>query len=201
MRFIDLLERQDVAEHCVIRSTRVGFMAYHGGELEKVTDVIAAAAAAQGGASYYGVTQADETDVVHVPSTSVDPAVSATLAGFVERVDAVITIHGFGRKRLWHSLLLGGRNRALAAHTATHLRSRLPDYDIVDDLGAVPAKLAGQHPKNPVNLPRHDGVQIELPPTVRWNRAGRHWSDDGPHGRAPQTQALIEALAVAAASW
>jgi hypothetical protein len=57
------------------------------------------------------------------------------------------------------------------------------------------------HPLNPVNLPTSQGVQIELPATVRWNRKGRHWSDLGSHGRAPQVQALIDGLTEAAESW
>jgi len=176
-------------------------MAYHGGQLEKVTDVVAGCAAAASGASYYAVLQTDKDRVVHLPSKTVDPAESPAMAEFVEHVDAVITIHGFGRKRLWHSLLLGGRNRELASHVARHLRRRLPDYDIVDDVAALPVKLAGMHPQNPVNLPSGGGVQIELPATVRWNRKGRHWSDHGSEGRAPQVQALIDALAEAATAW
>jgi len=176
-------------------------MAYHGGQLEKVTDVVASEAAAASGASYYGVLQTDEDNVVHLPSKTVSPQDSARLASFVEHVDAVITIHGYGRKRLWHALLLGGQNRELAEHVAMHLRRRLPDYDIVDDQSAIPRELAGMHPSNPVNLPPMSGLQIELPATVRWNRKGRHWSDMGSHGRAPQVQALIDGLAEAATAW
>lgn len=176
-------------------------MAYHGGQLEKVTDIVAGSAAEASGASYYGVLQTDKDRVVHLPSKTVDPADSPELTRFVDHVDAVITIHGYGRKRLWHSLLLGGRNRELATHVAQHLRRRLPDYDIIDDVSALPVRLAGMHPQNPVNLPPNAGVQIELPATVRWNRKGRHWSDHGTAGRAPQVQALIDALAQASRAW
>lgn len=199
--FRDLLDRPTVREVAELRSSRLGFMAYHGGQLEKVTDVIASRAAELSGASYYGVLQSDEDSVVHLPSKTVSPSESPRLAAFLDHVDAVITIHGYGRKQLWHALLLGGQNRELAEHVARHLRSRLPDYDIVSDLRSIPLSLAGLHPLNPVNLPRQCGVQIELPATVRWNRKGRHWSDLGSHGRAPQVQALIDALAVAAAEW
>lgn len=201
MRFADLLGQAHVDEHCELRSRTLGFMAYHGGQLEKVTDIVAHHAALSSGMSYYGVLQHDEDAVVHLPSKTVSPDDSPQLATFLDHVDSVITIHGYGRKRLWHSLLLGGRNRELADHVARHLRRRLPDYDIIDDVGALPKPLAGMHPKNPVNLPRRAGVQIELPATVRWNRKGRHWSDHGSHGRAPQVQALIDALAEAARTW
>lgn len=199
--FAALLAQDHVQEHLELRSPTLGFMAYHGGQLEKVTDVIASSAANASGASYYGVLQTDEDNVVHLPSKTVDPGDSPALADFVGHVDTAVTIHGFGRKRLWHSLLLGGQNRELAAHIALHLRRRLPDYDIVDEVGALPKALAGMHPKNPVNLPPSAGVQIELPATVRWNRKGRHWSDLGSAGRAPQVQALIDGLAEAASTW
>lgn len=199
--FRELLERKSVTEICDLRAPALGFMAYHGGQLEKVTDVIASNAAEQSGSSYYGVLQTDEDTVVHLPSKTVSPDDSPALADFVGHVDAVVTIHGYGRKRLWHALLLGGRNRELAAHVAKHLRARLPDYDIIDDVDAIPRSLAGMHPQNPVNLPPACGVQIELPATVRWNRKGRHWSDLGMGGRAPQVQALIDGLATAAQTW
>lgn len=199
--FGELLARPTVTEHLEIRSARLGFMAYHGGQLEKVTDVIAGEAARASGCSYYGVLQNDEDSVVHLPSKTVAPAESPRLAEFLGHVDAVVTVHGYGRKRLWHALLLGGQNRALAGHVAVHLRRRLPDYDVIDDPARLPTALAGMHPANPVNLPPARGVQIELPATVRWNRKGRHWSDLGDHGRAPQVQALIDGLAEAATAW
>ena len=199
--FAQLLEREDVTEVCELRSPALGFMAYHGGQLEKVTDVVASAAAEASGCSYYGVLQTDEDSVVHLPSKTVAPADSPMLAEFLGHVDAVVTVHGYGRKRLWHSLLLGGQNRELADHVARHLRRRLPDYDILDNPAELPRELAGMHPANPVNLPPSQGVQIELPATVRWNRKGRHWSDLGSHGRAPQVQALIDGLSEAAQAW
>ena len=47
-----LLEREDVSEELELRST-FGFMAYHGGSLEKATDVIAREAAERSNSSYY----------------------------------------------------------------------------------------------------------------------------------------------------
>ncbi len=198
--FAELLAAPYVEETCVLRSARLGFMAYHGGALEKVTDIVANEAAERSGASYYAVTQ--QVDPLHhVASIRIDPKASAPLRSFLDHVDAVVTIHGYGRDTLWKALLLGGRNRALAHHFADHLRARLSAYDIVDDLEAIPTKLQGQHEKNPVNLPREQGVQIELPPTIRWNEEARNWSDFGEADRAPDTDALIDALAGAAGAW
>ena len=193
--FAELLAMPDVSEHAVLRS-RFGFMAYHGGGLEEQTDVIASAAAEQAGASYYGVVHPPDWEL-HIPSTRVSPEHSETLDAFIEHVDVVVTIHGFGRRSLMTSLLLGGRNRGLAAHVAAHLRPALPAYDILDDLEAIPAELRGIHERNSVNLPRGGGVQIELPPRVRGS-SPLWWDWEG--GLVPHTAALIAGLAAAALS-
>ena len=109
--FAELLEMPGVVEESELRGT-FGFMAFHGGGLEEMTDVIARAAADRSGASYYGVLHPPEWDL-HLPSTRVSPAESDALAAFVEHVDVVVTVHGFGRRSLMTSLLLGGRNREL----------------------------------------------------------------------------------------
>ena len=127
-----LLERHDVTEELTVRS-RFGFMAYHGGTLEKTTDPIAREAAELAGASYYGVVQRDE-DPTHFASTSVIPEDSDALAEFMANVDVVMTIHGYGREHLFHSVLLGGRNRALANHVAAHARFALPQFNFHSDL-------------------------------------------------------------------
>jgi phage replication-related protein YjqB (UPF0714/DUF867 family) len=66
-------------------------------------------------------------------------------------------------------------------------------------MDAIPKELRGLHAANPVNLPRQQGVQIELPPRVRGSSA--LWADwEGP-GRVPHTQQLIDGLAAAATTW
>lgn len=195
----ELLDRSDVDEEVHLRSA-FGFMAYHGGTLEKTTDSIAREAAALAGASYYGVIQTHE-DPTHIKSTSVAPEHSEALSEFLDHVGVVITVHGYGREHLFHSVLLGGRNRALARHVAAHARFALPRFTFHDDLREIPKELAGQHRANPVNHPRHNGVQIELPPTIRWNYDEWGWSDHGDIGRASQVNTLIEVLAGAARSW
>lgn len=175
-------------------------MAFHGGGLEKVTDIVASEAAERSDASYYGVVQPDELQW-HVPSKHIHPDHSTKLAAFLDHVEIAVAVHGYGRKHLRWSVLLGGTNRHLAGHVGAHLRPRLPAYDIVDDLEAIPWELGGQHPDNPVNRPELGGVQIELCPLVRWNVEAWAWSDHGDAGRAPQTEALILGLAEAARAW
>ncbi len=195
--FADLLAAPGVEEISALRGP-IGFMAYHGGALEAMTDVIAAAAAERAGASLYAVVQPDGMRD-HLASIKVRPAESPNLAAFLEHVEMVITIHGFGQRGLFGSLLLGGGNRDFAEHVGTALRSRLPAYDVITDLDRIPSNLRGLHPENPVNLSRGGGVQIELPPRVR-GASPMWWDWEGP-GHTPHTLALIDALATAAATW
>src|SRR5215216_1032606 len=107
----ELLAIPGVREHVELRS-RFGFMAIHGGDLELSTDRIAATAAEQAGASYYGVVYPVGLDR-HLASAQYRREESAALARFLDHVDAVVSIHGYGREGLRTSLLLGGGNRTL----------------------------------------------------------------------------------------
>ena len=187
-----LLETSDAYEELEIRS-KVGLMAYHGGTLEKATDAIARETAELCGASYYGLIQTND-DPLHFPSTKLFEYASENLNIFFQHVRVVITIHGYGREHLFHSVLLGGRNRALASHLASFLKMALPDYSFENDLEKIPKELRGLHPKNPVNIPALTGVQVELPPTLRWNREEWGWSDNGGIGRAKHVDDIIVAL-------
>jgi phage replication-related protein YjqB (UPF0714/DUF867 family) len=184
-------------EHVELRSA-FGFMAFHGGALERQTDRIATAAAAAGGASLYVVTH-PEPNPPHFPSTTVNGSASPALRSFLAHVRIVITVHGYGRDGMFTSLLLGGRNRGLAATMRAALSDALPDYQIVDDLDAIPRELRGLHHANPVNVPPDGGVQLELPPRVRG--LGPRWADWTGDGLVPPAAALVEALAGVARSW
>jgi phage replication-related protein YjqB (UPF0714/DUF867 family) len=195
--FTRRLAEPGVIELCELRS-RFGFMAYHGGALEARTDTIASAAAEASGASLYAVLH-PPPEPQHVPSILVRPAESPVLAEFIEHVDVVVTIHGFGRWGMFTSLLLGGSNRRLAATIGERLSSVLDGYDVVTDLAEIPRELRGLHPDNPVNLPRLAGVQIELPPRVRG--LGPKWADWRGDGLVPPAQAVVDVLARVAADW
>jgi len=197
-RFAELLAHDGVEEDLELRSP-FGFMAFHGGNLEEGTDVVAAAAAERAGASLYAVRQPASLRW-HLPSIEVAPAESPALAAFLAHVDVAVAVHGYGREGLWTSLLLGGQHRDLAAHVATHLRDALPGYEVVDELDVIPADLRGVHRRNPVNLPRHGGVQLELPPRTR-SRTVPMWADLPAAEPIPHQVALIDALADAARTW
>ena len=195
--FAELLAHPGVSEVLELRSP-FGFMAFHGGSLEEMTDVVAAAAAQRSGSSLYAVLQPPDLRW-HIPSTKVRPDASPALARFLGHVDVAVAVHGYGREGMWTTLLLGGTNRALAGHLRRHLDTALPMYEHLDDVERIPRPLRGLHPENPVNLPPGGGVQLELPPRVR----GRSpvWADFTGPGLVPHTEALIDALAAAACSW
>lgn len=197
MQLSDLLTYDGVTEERVLRST-FGFMAFHGGALEEVTDVIASRAAEKAGASYYGIQLPDNLEW-HIPSHKVTADQSPLLNEFLSHVNIVITVHGFGRAGFFTSLLLGGRNRRLAAHVGERLRHHLPAYRIIDDIDDIPGNLRGMHQDNPVNVVEHAGVQLELPPRVRGS-SPLWWDWEGPE-LTPHTQSLITALAESASTW
>ena len=175
----ELLSCRGVVEDVELRS-RFGFMAFHGGSLETQTDAIAAEAAQKSEASFYAIRQPAHLRW-HIPSSLFRAEESAKLQAFFERVDVVVTVHGFRRKAFPRHVMLGGRNRTLAAHLAQTLRAKLPGAVVVDDLAKIPPSIRGVHPENPVNVPRLGGVQLELSPLLR-----------------TQPQNLVEALARAA---
>jgi phage replication-related protein YjqB (UPF0714/DUF867 family) len=191
------LSDPETIERLELRSP-FGFMAFHGGALERQTDRIAAAAAAAGGASLYTVAH-PEPDPPHFPSIAVQPEHSPALQAFFDHVQVVVTLHGYGRDGMFTTLLLGGSNRTLAAVLRDELGSALPDYELVDDLAAIPRELRGLHPDNPVNAPPLGGVQLELPPRVRG--LGPRWADWEGDGFVPPAAALVAALARVARAW
>ncbi|MEM9134853.1 MAG: poly-gamma-glutamate hydrolase family protein [Actinomycetota bacterium] len=214
--FGELLRRPGVVEALDLRG-RFGFMAFHGGNLERITDQIASEAAARSGASFYAVLQ-PEGMRHHLPSTKVDPADSPKLQAFLDHCDHVVAVHGYGKRGHFTSLLCGGGNRELAHHVAGHLRDAVPAYRVIDDIDDIPKQLRGLHPRNPCNLTRGGGTQLELPPRVRgltpliwyWPAHGGPPPYGGPDRRSEidaidrrftHVHDLIDGLAKAALSW
>ena len=197
-RFAELLEHDGVEEDLELRSP-FGLMAFHGGNLEEGTDVVAAAVAEATGASLYAVRQPVGLRW-HLPSAEIGPADSPALAAFVDHVEVAVAIHGYGREGMWTTLLLGGGHRALAEHVGTHLRAAMPGYEVIDDLERIPSELRGVHRANPVNLPRGGGVQLELPPRTR-SRTVPMWRDLPEDEPVPHQQDLIAGLVDAVRSW
>ena len=182
----ELLTMPGVREECILRSN-VGFMALHGGSQDRGTAEIAALAAEQADVSYYAIVQPPALRV-HLTSRLHNPAHSASLQGFLERVDIAISVHGFGRDgfALWfdpdrglsiepyglavqgkqtgplRGIILGGLNMQLLDSARNLFRRRFAGYHVADERIRL-----GYHPENPVNLPSAHGVQVELPPGLR----------------------------------
>src|SRR5258708_33712970 len=122
-----LLATPGVEERCGLGSA-FGFLALHGG-LEAGTVEIAKAAAIASNASIYAVVQPKDVRW-HVPSHQFDPLQSDALVAYLEHVDVIVSVHGFGGLRgdddRWITGLLGGTNRALAARPAGAVRAARP---------------------------------------------------------------------------
>jgi phage replication-related protein YjqB (UPF0714/DUF867 family) len=155
--FEELLAHPGVEEVCELRST-FGVMAFHGGNLEKATDTIAARVAEEAGASLYAVLQPSDLRW-HIPSTSVQPSASPELTKFIEHVDVALAVHGYGREGYWTTVLLGGANRDLACHLGDALRTWIGPhgYTIIDALDDIPTALQACT-RNPVNCRRRRGA-------------------------------------------
>ncbi len=197
--FRELLAKPGVVEELELAGP-VGFCAFHGGNLERGTDMVARAAARQANASYYGVCQPLGMRH-HLPSTQIDPSDSPRFHAFLEHCPTVIAIHGYGRRSMFTTVLCGGANRELARHVSNHLSAALPAYRVVDDPAVIPAGLRGRHRDNPCNYHEAGGAQIELPPRVRGVSPLAHWLPSAPGETFAHTADLIGGLAAAATDW
>jgi phage replication-related protein YjqB (UPF0714/DUF867 family) len=200
MSLTDLLAQPGVHEEVEIRG-RFGFLAFHGGPVERVTSMIARMAAEASGSTYYSIDQPADRPL-HLPSTRYRPEESSALAGVLEHIDIVCTIHGYGREMDRQHLLLGGQNRELAKAMGGQLVHYLPSkFKVITDLDAIPRELRGVHPQNPANRPRHQGVQLEIPPGPRWNWDAHEWADADGLEPTNAVQGIVEALAATAVGW
>ena len=156
-----LLEREDVNEELELRSS-FGFMAYHGGSLEKATDVIAREAAERSNLfPTMALFKAMRIRYILLLHSYLRRKVIYFL--FLDHVQIVVTILGYGREHLFYSVLLGGRNRQLADHFTRFFGKHSQIMNLETVLENIPKELRGQHLRNPVNYPPQ-GRQLELPP-------------------------------------
>ena len=97
-------------------------MALHGGSLERGTAEVARRAARRLRRVALRRRAARRPAVAH-PVAPVRPGGRArTSAAFLDHVEVVISVHGYGREGWWTRLLVGGANRELAARAADTLR-------------------------------------------------------------------------------
>lgn len=169
----DLLAHPGVVEKVQLEGP-LGVMAIHGG-IEAGTAELALQVANATGSSHYIVAQPEDL-AWHIPSTRYRPDDSPALDRFLGHVRAVVSVHGFGRAPLEHTILVGGRNRTMARAVAAALR-RHTDVNVVGAIAEMPKKLRGVHPSNPVNLAPSRGVQLEMSASTREPHIRRHIGD------------------------
>ncbi|MFG2633311.1 poly-gamma-glutamate hydrolase family protein [Streptomyces sp. NPDC048362] len=144
----------------------VGLLALHGSN-EGGTAELAALVARRCGATSLVFTQPGARRPVHIPSPRMVAARSALLREFLDGVRLTVSLHGHMRPHAWDTLFLGGGNREAATVLAEELLALAPRFQAVTDLAEIPPALRGLHPRNPVNLARLGGVQVELPLPAR----------------------------------
>ena len=159
-----LLEHEEVREVAAIRGP-LGLMALHGG-IEPPTFRIARKVADSVGATQNAVVQPGYRDKEgHLTSTLYHRAESPALDAFLGRVRVVLSVHGMNRRDMNDQVALGGSNRPFATRLGRAMR--MVGLEVVDDLDLIPRYLRGAHRDNPVNIPPHGGVQIEIGRNLR----------------------------------
>ncbi|MFF3914002.1 poly-gamma-glutamate hydrolase family protein [Streptomyces sp. NPDC001852] len=144
----------------------IGLLALHGSN-EGGTAELARTVAHRCGATSLVFTQPGVRRPVHIPSPRMAVDHCALLREFLERVALTVSLHGHMRPEAPHTVYLGGGNRDAARVLAEALAAGIPQFPAVTDLMEIPADLRGVHPRNPVNLTRLGGVQVELPLLAR----------------------------------
>jgi phage replication-related protein YjqB (UPF0714/DUF867 family) len=151
----------------------VGFLALHAG-LENGTGDVAVRAAARVGGSLLVVRQQSNDVRLHVSSNDFLPELCPPLGAVLDHCGVIVSLHGHYRPAFARGVLVGGRDRRLAAEMAGCLRRHTRVLDIIDDLAVIPSAIAGLNPTNPVNR-AEAGVQLEIPhlpdPARPWSLA------------------------------
>ncbi|MEU0005387.1 poly-gamma-glutamate hydrolase family protein [Streptomyces sp. NPDC006314] len=150
----------------LVPGSGIGLLALHGSN-EGGTAELADLVARRCGATSLVFTQPGARRPVHIPSPRMAADHCALLREFLDRVSLTVSLHGHMRPHAPHTLFLGGGNREAALVLARELLALAPRFRAVADLEAIPAALRGLHPRNPVNLTRLGGVQVELPLLAR----------------------------------
>ncbi|MEU6141947.1 poly-gamma-glutamate hydrolase family protein [Streptomyces sp. NPDC047081] len=167
----------------------VGLLALHGSN-EGGTAELARSVAERCGATSLVFTQPGKPAPVHIPSPRMAVAHCELLRDFLSHVAVTVSLHGHRRRATPRAIFLGGANRPAAHRLASGLTALHPEFHTVTDLEEIPVNLRGLHSRNPVNLTRGGGVQVELPLTARTRRPG--WRPGVPD---EPPQSVVDALA------
>lgn len=144
----------------------IGLLALHGSN-EGGTAQLAETVGRRCGATSLVFTQPGARRPVHVPSPRMAAEHCALLREFLTRVALTVSLHGHMRPEAPRTVFLGGGNRPAARVLAEAFATGAPQFPAAVDLAEIPSALRGVHPRNPVNLTRLGGVQVELPLLAR----------------------------------
>ncbi|MGW7255352.1 poly-gamma-glutamate hydrolase family protein [Streptomyces sp. NPDC054834] len=172
----------------LVRGGDIGLLALHGSN-EGGTAELARIVARRCGATSLVFTQPETRRPVHIPSPRMAVEHCALLRAFLSRVSLTVSLHGHMRPEAPRTVFLGGGNRDAALVLARELSALAPGFRVVTHVPEIPAALRGLHPRNPVNLTRRAGVQVELPLLARTSGPARQ---DGVPDEPPPP--VIEAL-------
>ena len=77
-----------------------GVCALHGGGLERATEAVARDVAKETNSSYYALIQ-PEGSRLHLSSKNFNPAESSKLNKFLQKIDTIISVHGYGKDEIF----------------------------------------------------------------------------------------------------
>ena len=162
----------------------IGLLAPHGGLIEPGTEEIARTVAQQSGASLYVYSGRRPADnfALHRPSHGMELGSRPLVLQFLHHVNMAISIHGHGRDG--SSAYVGGLNQDMVQTFAKLARPVLPQYKWICDPETIPAGIKGRKPNNIVNLPPFQGMQLEMPKTLRQTKPSQDGKRCEPVGDA-----------------
>ena len=159
-------ENGDTTEYLHLGSS-LGLMAMHGGGIEPGTEEIARFVSINTGASLYvyaGRLPAGNLSL-HRPSHSSKLEERFLVKRFLEHVSSAISLHGHGRDQKF--AYVGGLHQSMGQRFVAIAQESLPKYEWISDPEMIPQGIGGLNPKNIVNLPPDQGMQLELPRGLR----------------------------------
>lgn len=179
----DYIPQRKVVEECFGRGA-IGLLAIHGGKIEPGTESVLRYVNEKAGAKCYllsGRLKDNNFLLLHGHSHQF-PITRQVFQRWLNGVQLAISLHGHKKghnlqdpPHLQSVVFVGGNNRTLAAQFCGIARTAMPSYTWIDNPNQMRIKnpngsisdLSGSDTNNPVNLPQDDGIQFELPRSLR----------------------------------
>ena len=159
-------EADDSSEYLHLGSS-LGLMAVHGGGIEPGTEAIARYVSFHTGASLYVYAGRRPSGnlSLHRPSHTGKLEERFLVKRFLRHVNSAISVHGHSRDQNY--AYVGGLHQTMGQQFVILAQTTLPKYEWISDPKIIPQGIRGRNPKNIVNLPPDQGMQLELPRGLR----------------------------------